>query len=267
MDMLSPSKLVCEALSIAPVGSMSARVDTQCGMCGGSILKNEPVTELKFPTSFTLHGELYDSSLSHRCGHCSAIYETGPFLLDLATGIYNRDGFHAVAKKVNRGWAFIDPPEPPFVFSIQVNRNQHMLWRTPVCYSRDLISFRLGEKVFHARRQAIVEARDISIKLKEIYIDSLPEKEKKSGAKVQSPLGFSDLKASKIKSGGLLRWANELIEKGLAAEEDYAPLYALNHAEAWALDFVLSEIEAPEAINSFEKYNDLKSKKSGDSNE
>lgn len=270
MDMLSPSEIVCTALSIDPVGSMSAGKDMVCGMCGGSILKNDPVTELKFPTSFTLHGELHDSSLSHRCGHCSAIYETGPFLLDLATGIYNRAGFHAVAKKVNRGWAFVDPPEPPFVFSIQVNRNQHTLWRTPVCYSRDLITFRLGENVYHVRRKAILAARNLSLRLNQLHLENLPEKEKKKAAtntRLQSPFGFSDLKASILKIGGLLRWVNELLEKELVLEAELAPLYALNHAEAWALDFVLSDVEAPAIVSSFNQYNELKSKKSGDANE
>lgn len=261
MDFISPSRLVCEALSLGPVGSEEAPEDSRCGMCGGEIPKGEPVTPLKFPSSFTLYGELFDQNAPFRCGHCSQIYETGPFLLDLGTGIYSKDGFIPVAKKANRGWAFTCPPEPPFAFAIQVNRNQHTLWRTPVCYSQDLVTFRLGETICNVRRPALLAAAEASRKIQSIWFDQQSESRKKADKKLPSPLGFSELKGAALKIGEMQGWVMKMIENNLITENDIEPLTQLNNAEAWALDFMLSDIEAPTLITSFTEYLDRKSQK------
>ena len=258
MDILSPSNIVCQALNIDPDGATHSKIESRCGMCGGDIVKGDPVSPLRFPSSFTMYRQLFDNSAPYRCGYCQVLYEGKPFLLDLATGIYCAEGYFPIAKKVNRGWAFTDPPAVPFVMSIQVNRSQHMLWRSPVCYSRELMTFQRGEERLTVRRSALAVAAATGKRIQSTWLNQQPESRKTADKKLPPPLGFSDLKGAAREIGEIQRWVHKLHDDCLIPDDDIAPLRHLNLAEAWALDSMLGEIEKPEPITSLDQYQSSK---------
>lgn len=223
-------------------------------MCGGFIDVGEPIDKMSFSTTFTLHKYLFDLHAPHRCGHCARILETPAFLQELSSGVYHAGGFMPVAKKVHRGYAMLHPPSPPFVYVIQADRSQHMIWRAPVCYSQDVIKLLCGDQIHQVRGKLFQQALTVAKDAQQKWLSLQPPSRQKANKKLPSPLGFNDLKGKAVGIGELQKWFQDLIDGGELDAGATELFSSLNHSEAWALDSALSEIEKPRCFKSFNEY-------------
>lgn len=244
---LSPSLIAIRALGLEPSGTMicEAEAGERCAVCGDTLRKGEPIDTLDLPPSFTNHSSLAIPGGHYRCGACTTVMTNGAnFQMGLSTCIASAsEGYFPIMKKEHRAWAFLTPPEPPFIITIQNAQQQHTVWRAPVSTSRDILMVRLGEQVLRLRRQKLVAAREAAIRL-DAAINAAREDKPGRGRPARSPESiespfFSDWKGQDAQGGQLKKAAADQIASGAISDSDIAALTTLNSGEIWALTAVL----------------------------
>ena len=257
VNLISPSSLAVSALGLAPSGSKisDGSEKLSCAMCGVRIGKGMKYDLLELSPSFTNQLSMAIPGGAHICGDCKTVLANGEFLQAFATVLISKDGVFSVMRKENRAAAFLEPPEPPFCISIQNAQQQHMIWRTPVSLSRDLILIRVGEQILRLRRQKLVQAREIVFRLDDlrqnIAISGQSKVAKRAVQEYAESPFVSDAgtwKYTSTKVGVKNFWYSKLEEAGVVTEAEQNLLSSLNPGEAWALQAVLHRFPAlPEA--------------------
>lgn len=244
---ISPSLIAIRALKLEPVGTMTcdAEAGERCAVCGDTLRKGDPIDFLDLPPSFTNHSSLAIPGGEYRCGACTTVMtNSANFQMGLSTCIASAsDGYFPIMKKEHRAWAFLTPPEPPFIIAIQNAQQQHTIWRAPVSISRDILMVRLGEQVLRLRRQKLIAAREAAMRLDAAINAAASSKTgrgrpAKSPESIESPF-YSDWKGQDARGGQFKRAAAAQIEAGAISDADINALTTLNSGEVWALTAVL----------------------------
>jgi len=156
------SKLACQALNLAPLGSATSHPD-RCALCGGPIAAGDAIEPWKPGPNFLDHPstgaactlEPFDGH--HACGECARM-ATKPVMEALGYACITADAAYPLATDVQRSWLLTEPPEPPFVVVIRTAQLQHLVWRAPVTLSRELIRACIGGHTVPIRRPLVWEA-------------------------------------------------------------------------------------------------------------
>lgn len=197
--------------------------DTHCAFCGKPIRTGdlyEPATALGEYFSDTR--DLADNTRMS-CPACSAV-RTKKAMFALQRALVTDYGIYSIAPAAARSWLFLTPPEPPFVAVLTTATLQHLIWRTPVTLSSDLIVIRHGARLHTIRPRLVAEARDVCLRLR----DADPKI--KNG-----PYVLLD-RAEEAPTHGLLR---EQVWQTMSQEER-AIFNRLTPGEVWALAHVIS---------------------------
>lgn len=247
MSQITASQLTVRAAGIKPLGDRLAgpeHTGYRCAVCGAQIEAGEPFESLSLPRTFTNHASLAIPKGDWRCGACSAIMGNSEFQMGASTILVCSEGIFPIVRKEHRAWAFLTPPEPPFVIAIQNAKQQHVIWRAPVTLSKDLITLRLGEQIFRLRRQKLLECVEVAKRLDAVRRTAgRPMKDV-----IESPF-VNDWKFQSANGGQLKGWVWKLKEGQEIDQTDFAALTELNGGEAWALTAFLSTvITKPEPI-------------------
>ena len=253
------SEIIAKALKMEPMGvpSKTARV---CAFCGASIKVGDLYSGAKFSDFFMDDLSLAARGSTSVCGWCQPTL-TSAGLIATQGGIFSPTSCVAGRSWNIWGEALTNPPEPPFVMIFATAKNQHMAWRAPVNWSRDMFHARVGLRDLRIRRPVLLEAVQACIRLGEAQERVLSALEKKSGKprKAKPPRKppsdptekkrvryanpyvslTADLKNSahgKIKpSYSGLDWSNEP-----EAKKDLEFLRTLPLGETWGLCFCLT---------------------------
>jgi len=239
--------IVSKARGLEPDGIPAAK-DGHCAFCGSQI----HVGDLYVPFSVT-GGFMDDLSLAARgsdmtCGWCvHSISADG--LRATGYGVFSLDdGVLPFRKWVDVRAALLSPPEGAFVMTYATANNQHMAWRAPVNYSRNLFYVRVGLRDLKIRRPKLIEAVKVCERMAMASGRGYPV-----GKTLPNPFGSlsSDLKdinhASLARAIGIQSTEKYAYLKNDATyQSDLAFLMGLTLGETWALRFVLT----PDAGNS-----------------
>lgn len=90
-----------------------------------------------------------------------------PVMQRTQAALFCEKGAYKLTKDSARIWLFEDPPEGPYVVAVSDATLQHLIWRTPVNYSKDLMVVRLGERLLRIRRPVLLRAAE--------WLHALPE--------------------------------------------------------------------------------------------
>lgn len=247
MSQITASRLTIQAAGIKPTGSFLAgheHIGQRCAVCGADLIPGEPIDQLNLPRTFTNHSALAIPKGDWRCGACNAIMTNAEFQMGASTILVCREGVFPIIRKEHRAWAFLTPPEPPFVIAIQNAKQQHVIWRAPVSLSKGLIMVRLGEQIFRLRQQKLLNCVEIAKRIDEARIT--PGRPVKDA--IENPF-VNDWKFQSTEGGKLKNWVWRLRSEQKIADEDFLELTSLNGGEAWALTAFLSEaIVKPESL-------------------
>lgn len=160
----SPSKLACDAIGLPPEGVESTE-EQSCCLCGTVIAIGAKYTIFTPPSSNFMDDFSMASRSGVTCGHCTATLPRNA-MFKLQAGVFGPDGGFSLRKDTDRAWLLHHPPQTPFVAVVSDSTLQHLVWRTPVTYSSDLMTVRLGPRLLTIRRQlamemaeAVIEAR------------------------------------------------------------------------------------------------------------
>lgn len=152
---LSSTQLATEALQVKPIGVPSP-INTHCCMCALNIKKGDLYTKADFGSSF-MDGPSLASKSGCVCGYCSAAKQVD-VLRYMQKAVFTPTGAYSLAKDVHRAWFLLTPPEPPFVAVVSDTMIQHLIWRTPINYSKDVFVVRLGQRLLKIRRPVLIKA-------------------------------------------------------------------------------------------------------------
>lgn len=205
----------------------------------------------KFNSYFNDNAHLANPSGKYACAACDAV--TSQAALNLTgKGVFALNSPKIpFAKREDVCAALLNPPDAPFIMCYATAKNQHMVWRSPVNYSKDMYYVKVGLRSLKIRRLVLIEAVKAAHRVGKIF--GLGEK--KNG--LNNPLQDSSPGATDINSYsfGKLRVNPErknnkqdmLYEEKLRiTEKDRNFLEThLTLGEMWALSFFLSVPNAP----------------------
>lgn len=159
----SPSVLAAEAARLGPPSTCRASEhDCDCALCGRDIAVGDYCEPFKPASGFTDCPSLAAPASRTVCWQCKALWSKD-FLMTYAKSVITPAGFFKFASNTAIASAMLHPPEPPFVIIHSTAQQQHLIWRTPVNYSRERFVIRFGTRLFtvsHRRLLAAVTAMD-----------------------------------------------------------------------------------------------------------
>ena len=146
----------------------------------------------------------------------------------LSFAVLTEDGVFQIAKDVHKAWLFLTPPEPPFIAVLSSATMQHLVWRTPVTLSKELIYLRRGGDLFTIRPGALTLAVDAAKRIK-------ARRSEETGKDAPlSPYAVNDRGLGRSAHG---RLSPKAIKHMTA--EDKTLFFELSPGEIWALGFLL----------------------------
>jgi len=182
----SPSQIVVEALGWLPDG-VPSKAHCTCVCCGVHISPGDLWAPISFKRGFVDTSSFAAPGSIDMCGWCAVV--TGvEGLQRSARGIFSAAGVTPFGVWLAMKAALLDPPEPPFVALYATKNNQHMAWRAPISFNRDLFYVRLGEDSLLIRRPILLEALEASSRLR-VALDEYFQKKKTSSGSKSSPAG------------------------------------------------------------------------------
>lgn len=255
------SEIVCQALDLTPSAGLGtpAEHDGHCGYCGTPIKAGEKVEPLEFRKSFIDHNMCADPMSPYACLYCVEIMDRSAFLQKLSSGIFTTSGMYPVSKKIHRAHFLNNPPAPPFTFAIQTGKSQHVVWKAPVNFSRDVFTVQVGDRSVIVRHALFMAAVSAVKNLRDRYSDWLTQQAESTGTKPKAldrntlrAFGYTDMKTKQVGTFRLGRWITDMLDLGVVTDELIQPLKTLNWGEAWLLDTASVEddstLERPEAL-------------------
>jgi CRISPR type IV-associated protein Csf1 len=241
---LTSSRLAAVAAGHIPVTTETAMDDGHCTMCAGAIRRGERYMPASFGRSFTDRAYLAAPSSLMLCGHCAAIRDK-LFLQTLSSSVVTRDAFYRFASNNDRAWFFLNPPEPPFIAYTTNAQMQHLIWRTPVSWSRDVFHVRYGHNLLTIRHARLLRGLKAARRLvTALNADTTSGKKRKSSYTLRSPFSALDRELSTLEHGYLRQQLRQMAATNQDIQLDVALVESLNAGELWALTALLY-VESP----------------------
>jgi CRISPR type IV-associated protein Csf1 len=236
---LTSSVIIATAMGLGVDEGVEAPHEGVCALCGKTIHKGE----LHSPKLGLNSGFMDDLDMAARgslwlCKYCVQLKTAVP-LRESGFGVFSEEGVRPFCKWADVGNSLLRPPQPPFCMTYATGKNQHMAWRTPISFERDVYYVRVGNKDLRIRRQKLFDAIEHCRVLGEAIYPPDPKKKSKAKPKTKpNPfLGLSpDLKDP---SHGRL---NPKVHgpEFEHLKEHVDALLELTQGEIWGLRFVLS---------------------------
>lgn len=155
---LSGSQLYRRAAGIPPLGKPLAHAAT-CALCAAKLLAGEPaspITNMTFDETFNNKLDVHTKG-TVLCGDCEALWNS-LFLQKYSKTYASQDGgVFKLASNEDIQAFILTPPAGPFVAIFNTRKKQHMIWRTPVCLSREQLIVRIDDDVVHIDRHKVLE--------------------------------------------------------------------------------------------------------------
>lgn len=244
---LTVSQMIAKYHPINMVSSTHADHDSHCGICGGAIKAGDACDEMVLTKTFTNQNDLADMSAPYRCVGCASIMADGRFQMQLSSVVITPQAIYPFAKKVDRGFFLINPPEPPFAMVIGVSKQQHVVWRSPINLNNRRFQIQLGDDRVAIRHSRLMDAVNAVKSIHACDISEIIGKKNKVKENA-SPFTFSDMKSARSRQNEWAWWALLLRQEG-KHDAEFKVLDELTADEAWALDFCLADdIKKPEPI-------------------
>ncbi|WP_234305498.1 type IV CRISPR-associated protein Csf1 [Diaphorobacter sp. J5-51] len=172
------SQLFRRAAGIDPQGSPAPR-DCKCAMCAAQLKAGDPVNAIgkdTFGESFNNKLDIHEAG-DVLCGDCAALWQRD-FLMKYSKTYATPSGVFKLASNEDIQAFILTPPRPPFVAVYNTRQQQHMIWRTPLCLSNEVLIVRLDDEILHIDRDKVLRAvsawQRTLARMKELGFKGLP---------------------------------------------------------------------------------------------
>ncbi|WP_166485912.1 type IV CRISPR-associated protein Csf1 [Rhodoferax ferrireducens] len=175
----SSSQLYRRAAGVEQKGTPLA-APCQCAMCAAQLQVGDLaklVTKDTFDKGFNNKLDIHHRGGDFVCGDCAALWSKD-YLQSYSKSYATTKGVFKLSSNEDVQAFLLSPPSPPFVAIFNTRQQQHMIWRTPVCLSQDVMIVRVDDELIHIRRQLALDGarawRSIESCMKVIGIKGLP---------------------------------------------------------------------------------------------
>lgn len=226
MRLPTSSQLFRQASGIKPQGSAASK-DCTCAMCGARLKASDlvnAITKDTFGDSFNNKLDMHEPG-DVLCGDCAALWSKD-FLMKYSKTYANKNGVFKLASNEDIQAFILTPPSPPFVAVYNTRQQQHMIWRTPLCLSWDVLTVRLDDEILHIDRMKVIRA----VGAWQRTVNSM----KRLGMKGQPAYPERTLSS---RATGSVRGdvAQQIAQDSEAGAQDVATLKSLRVGEWWAM--------------------------------
>lgn len=241
--MIYNTELIAKCLNLNITTKDVAAQEMACACCGRTIAKGDGMDPFVEKDSFNNHRDLACPSSKHLCKYCAVVHEKSKaFLGSMASCAFTNEGAFRIKSNDSLGWFLRNPPEPPYVMTIQVAKNNHIVWLAPVNLSSKFMLIQQGDSTLKVRFDQLNQAMEATRHLREVEKRVNPPKTEDAAEKypfLRSPK--EEAVGKTVKRAKLAGWILKLLKNNDISEDDIQPLLALSSGEAWALSFALNE--------------------------
>ena len=242
---ITSSAIVARALGLKPDGVASKEAG-HCAYCGQGIEIGDPVTPFQPGLAFMDTATLAVRGSTLVCGNCTQLLGAEA-LRNSGYGVFHSGGVMPFQKWAHVAYALNNPPEPPFVAVYATANNQHMAWRAPVTFSRDLIYVRVGLRDLKIRKPYLDAAVQSAVYLGSEMITAGLLKPGVDSKTLPNP--FIALSANlKMEKRNPVAHVTGVFRPKLFSEDFWKPQYeshvntlkGMTTGELWALRFIMT---------------------------
>lgn len=237
----SPSEIGSRALGLRAEG-LPAKNAGVCALCGVAIAVGDFCLPAKYGPGFVDAPTLAARHSPYFCGWCPAMM-TVEYLRATKIAAFSLAGALPFSGWADVARVLMEPPEPPFILMRGTKNNQHMIWRTPVSYSRDYYYARVGLMDVSIRRPILAPALAAGRRLEE----ALMVHREATGQPIYNGPGhvFASLNPDlEGAAEGHAKIRSDVANAPWAASGqsayDLALLRSLSLGETWALRFIIT---------------------------
>jgi len=241
MHKYTSSMVVTKARGLEPDG-VPAKKEGCCAFCGSDIAIGDLYVPFSVSSAFMDDLSLANKGSDMTCGWCVPnISAKG--LISTGYGVFSiNEGVRPFRKWVDVASSLLDPPEGVFVMTYATANNQHMAWRAPVNYSRDLFYVRVGLRDLKIRRHKLLQAT------KHCATAALAMgRTESSGKTLLNPFGGLSPDLKDVSHANLQRAISiseteqyAHLKDDAVYQDDLSFLQGLTLGETWALRFILT---------------------------
>lgn len=249
-EYLHPSEFACRAAGVAPVSSIQAPHPTSCILCGAPIAQGGNCTHANdtlYTKSFMDQPSAAARGSSHVCEHCVPLW-TPDYLQKYSKSLVTREGFFKLASNIDQASFLLNPPQnQPFMAFVSNAKQQHLIWRTPVNYSGDRYTIRLGTNLVVIRHAILMRAVDAQNRLLPAYIQhEFVTKKRKVSPSTVFLNGDREFKCLGFVLNPIVVALGSTVEE---LKEDLLAIQVLSAGERWALSIIgNSRINTPSPL-------------------
>lgn len=252
--MYRSSRIIAEAVKIAPFGSHIADSDTFCCMCGAPIKPGEEVTPspLKGQAAFTDELSMAYATSRMACRWCTPFVAKGYSKANMAIAankVHTSEGSFVLTKDAERVAFFLQPPSPPYVVVLNEGTNTlHHAWCAEVTLDNEQIAVRFGKQNLIIRHSKLMSAVGLCEEAAQILNDSKSKTIKKV---YNHPYKSLDRNLTDLNHGQFTNQALELATHNPRMAEILDILSDNTLGETWALAALVKAKKEEPAINKF----------------
>lgn len=150
------TQLYRRAAGVKATGAPASK-DCTCIMCGAKLAAGDLVNPILKDT----FGESFNNKLDiHQrgdvlCGDCDVLWSKD-FLQKYSKSYATAEGVFKLASNLDIQAFILNPPPPPFVAIYNTRQQQHMIWRTPVCLSSQILIVRMDDDILKVDRAKVL---------------------------------------------------------------------------------------------------------------
>lgn len=245
MKLISPSKLAITGANFKPIG-VPAKTPGRCLMCGFEHQKGDLVVDSNLSDSFTNWADLAAPASHVICGYCASSSQD-PWTQAWMHAVITEKGVYKFASNNDIAYWLLNPPSTPFIMMKGDQQKQHLVWRTPVNYSREIYQVRIGEKMVTIRLKHLLSARDSALALSALLEEQAQITKKTKATKFYTPFIRPVREMDDYVAGRLRREVEVMAQENDIANHHAKVLKQCTPGEIWALTAVLyaTEIDSP----------------------
>lgn len=235
---LYPSAFVRKAVGIEPVSSMTSPVDTHCVLCAAPLPKGSNCTHTDgttFEKSFGDQPYVGARDSAYVCSDCLPLWNP-LYLQKYSKSLVTPDGLFKMASNVEQASFLLNPPkDQPFMAFLSNTKQQHLIWRTPVNFSSERFTLRLGTQLITIRHGLLMQA----VAAQKVLLAAYREFEKEATKKKITATTVFILGDREMKSLGFL--INPRVVLAAEAKQvtvELPIIETLSIGERWALSII-----------------------------
>lgn len=236
------TEIAVKALGVTVVqGALTAKENSFCACCGRPVNKDEKYHALNVSDAF-MDDAFFAIKSNIQCNYCSAFMSSSVSgkVGNMNCYVFTEEGAYPISTDDNRTWFLLTPPEPPFTVMVSNTKNfMHILWKTPVTLSHEMMFIGWPHKIMTIRHKTLLKAVEVCKEISNLYMETkttgVSDSKKKLINPITHPYISLNRKLDELKHGLFRPDIIDMAAKNKDIAGGIKFLQKLTEGETWAL--------------------------------